>query len=288
MQTNLFISYLTKPESISELTETSVNTLTNQFPFCQIGQTLSAIYLNNSNSLLFEQQLKRAATYSSDRKRLFDHLNAQSSLPDESTTIEDTKEEDTIVEITPIKKESIEIEQETKVEESVIIPLKEDDPLEKNYISTAISSSYLLEADNIIDEEKETTYPKGEETKPAFNENIEHSFKDWLLHLKGEDISIEEIETTPKRKIHLDVIDKFIQEDPKIKPKKSEFYSPINMARLSVVDDSDMVSETLALIYVEQGNFINAISTYEKLSLKNPEKRSYFANQIKILKQKIK
>jgi cytochrome c-type biogenesis protein CcmH/NrfG len=60
------------------------------------------------------------------------------------------------------------------------------------------------------------------------------------------------------------------------------------MARLSVVDDSDMVSETLALIYVEQGNYNNAISTYEKLSLKNPEKRSYFANQIKILKQKIK
>ncbi len=60
------------------------------------------------------------------------------------------------------------------------------------------------------------------------------------------------------------------------------------MARLSVTDDSDMVSETLALIYVEQGNYSNAISTYEKLSLKNPEKRSYFANQIKILKQKIK
>jgi hypothetical protein len=298
MQTNLFISYLTKPESIYSLTETSVNTLTNQFPFCQIGQTLSTIYLNNNNSLLFEQQLKKAAIYSSDRKRLFDHLNTQSSLPEEATTLEDTTKNeitiDTLVETSPIEtsieSDPIENKQETKVEEESIIPSKEVDPLEKNYVSAAISSSYLLEADNEINKEKEEKEAKQptEDEKSVFNEHIEHSFTDWLRHLKGDDISNEEIETTSKKKIHLDVIDKFIQEDPQIKPKKSEFYSPINMARLSVVDDSDMVSETLALIYVEQGNYNNAISTYEKLSLKNPEKRSYFANQIKILKQKIK
>ena len=71
----------------------------------------------------------------------------------------------------------------------------------------------------------------------------------------------------------MDLIDKFIQEDPKIKPKKTEFYSPVNMARLSVVDDSPLVSETLALIQVEQGSYEEAIKTYQKLSLKNPEKK---------------
>ena len=59
------------------------------------------------------------------------------------------------------------------------------------------------------------------------------------------------------------------------------------MARLSVTDDG-IVSETLAVIHVDQGNFQEAINTYEKLILKNPKKRSYFAAQIKILKQKIK
>ncbi|MCB9360760.1 MAG: hypothetical protein H6587_03910 [Flavobacteriales bacterium] len=286
MQTNLFISYLTKPQSISSLTETSVNTLTNQFPFCQIGQTLSTIYLNQNNSLLFEQQLKKTAIYSSDRKRLFEHLNTQYTLPEKSTTLKDTSKEEITIESVPIENK-----QEIKVKEEAVSPKKEIDPLEKNYISTAISSSYLLEADSVIEEdqsEKEITTKATEKTASTFNENIEHSFTDWLLHLKGKGVANAENETIPKRKIHLDVIDKFIQEDPQIKPKKSEFYSPVNMARLSVVDDSDMVSETLALIYVEQGNYNNAISTYEKLSLKNPEKRSYFANQIKILKQKIK
>ncbi|TXB63903.1 hypothetical protein FRY74_11650 [Vicingus serpentipes] len=285
MQTNHFISYLTNPESINELTENSVNTLTNQFPFCQIGQTLNTIYLNNNNSLLFEQQLKKAAIYSSDRKRLFEHINTKTSSIEEKPVTDESQEIEDIEISNPIESTVFQIEPEIKVAEEI-------DPLEKNYISAAVSSSYLLEAENVISEEKvekEKPIEEPKEIKPAFNEDVAHSFKDWLIHLKGDEISNDEIKTTTtKKKIHLDVIDKFIQEDPQIKPKKSEFYSSINMARLSVVDDSDMVSETLALIYVEQGNYSNAINTYQKLSLKNPEKRSYFANQIKILKQKIK
>ena len=274
MQTNNFISYLTTPESISQLTENGIQTLVNQFPFCQTGQTLNTLYLNNNNSLLFDEQLKRAAIYSSDRKRLFDHLNSQITEI-ETPDIENKVGKET-TEVTPIE-----------IVEELNISTKEIDSLEKNYISAAVSSSFLLEAENVIPDIDIEKAPEFEVR--TFNEDEAHSFKDWLLHLKGEDDLIEKVESiSNKKKIHLDVIDKFIQEDPKIKPKKSEFYSPINMARLSVVDDSDMVSETLALIYVEQGNYNNAISTYEKLSLKNPEKRSYFANQIKFLKQKIK
>jgi len=62
----------------------------------------------------------------------------------------------------------------------------------------------------------------------------------------------------------------------------------MNMARLSVVDNLDVVSETLALVHVDQGNYQKAILMYEKLSLKFPKKRSYFATQIKNLNQKLK
>jgi hypothetical protein len=45
------------------------------------------------------------------------------------------------------------------------------------------------------------------------------------------------------------------------------------------------MTETLARIYVEQKNFKKAIQSYKILSLKYPEKSSFFANQIKAVEQ---
>lgn len=83
-----------------------------------------------------------------------------------------------------------------------------------------------------------------------------------------------------------DLIDKFIREEPRITPSKSTFYSPANMARKSVVEPDDVLTETLANIYAQQGNYQKAISIYQKLSLKFPEKSRYFAALIEELKKK--
>jgi len=73
------------------------------------------------------------------------------------------------------------------------------------------------------------------------------------------------------------ILDRFLRENPVITRPKAEFYSPINMARQSAEENEEMVSETLAQIYVRQGLYKKAIHTYEKLELLYPEKKPYFA-----------
>lgn len=84
-----------------------------------------------------------------------------------------------------------------------------------------------------------------------------------------------------------EIIDKFIAENPSIPRPKQEFFNPISAAQESVIDQENIVSETLATIYEKQEYFEKAISIYEKLKLKYPEKSIIFAARINVLKNKL-
>ena len=90
-----------------------------------------------------------------------------------------------------------------------------------------------------------------------------------------------------KRKTNFDLIDKFINEHAstitvqaptpvaiEIKPEKNEI-------------TEDLITETLAAIYLKQGLYEKALRSYEKLSLKFPEKNAYFVGQIENIKKLI-
>jgi hypothetical protein len=48
----------------------------------------------------------------------------------------------------------------------------------------------------------------------------------------------------------------------------------------SITEESSLISEALAEILAKQGKIDKAIAMYKKLSLRNPEKSTYFANRI--------
>lgn len=284
MQVNNFISYLTEPNQLTKVDEKELLQIVEEFPYCQTGQLMYAINLNSNNSILFDQQLKKTASHCADRNQLFELL--QPIVAEEEV---DKK----VIEESPVLKVKEEQPEEPKKpetkedeEKSAIIPVKGVDELsllEKEYLTNAIS--YTIEKDAEEEAKKlaeQSVTKEVEEEINLFDTGTDHTFSDWLKHYNG-----DEVKTESKKIDKQALIDKFIQEDPKIEPKKTEFYKPSSMAKASITDDG-FVSETLALIHVDQGNFEEAIRAYEKLSLNNPKKRSYFASQIKILKQKIK
>jgi tetratricopeptide (TPR) repeat protein len=55
------------------------------------------------------------------------------------------------------------------------------------------------------------------------------------------------------------------------------------MAVNSITKEDDLASESLAEIHAMQGKYDKAIEMYRKLSLRNPQKKAYFARKIEVL-----
>lgn len=80
-----------------------------------------------------------------------------------------------------------------------------------------------------------------------------------------------------------EMIDRFIQNEPKITPRRAMDSEAPEVVAKALVQDEEWVTETLAQVYAKQGNLGKARKAYKLLALKYPEKSVYFANQIKKL-----
>ncbi|SFG61023.1 hypothetical protein [Pedobacter insulae] len=120
---------------------------------------------------------------------------------------------------------------------------------------------------------------------------LQHQYVEHIFHLQtpfnvGEEAKRGPVNLQAQPK-GTALIDSFIKNDPQIKALKPEQINTENKAKKSAEDNYDLVSETLASIYIEQMLYHKAIDTYEKLSLKFPEKSRYFADLIQSLEKKI-
>jgi len=241
---------------------------------------------------------------------------------EEAPKIEEPKEESiteqpiltSIKEHTPTFFEEIVDEEETTEPE---IPAVRIDPIEQSILnSIKEANAVVFEEPKIAEEPKEIEVPEtvkiAEENleigKPLdFSVNEKHSFQEWLQLARTEPIDRteegpqdqKEIEKTAEPKVKAEIIDlekkkkaeiidKFIETNPKISPIKQTAITPAVQFDLNKDDNSYLMTETLARVYLEQKKYTKAIQAYEILILKYPEKISFFADRIsdiKILQQ---
>ena len=142
--------------------------------------------------------------------------------------------------------------------------------LEKNIYSSLIQNQLINELENQEDI-FQTLIEVDSEIKKIMPLN------EWLLIKHSQNFKSREKE-----------IDNIIRNlnNRKISSEKTNFYSAAKTAKNSLKNNQEMNTETLAEIYVKQGNYPMAIEIYEQLMLSNPEKKLFFASRIKYIKLK--
>jgi tetratricopeptide (TPR) repeat protein len=118
-------------------------------------------------------------------------------------------------------------------------------------------------------------------------------FENKPLKAKKQDI-ISEIDSYKEPNISnnptkQELIERFLKiNNPKIKNEEKSEKDDINIdkiVRKSANDEFKIVTETMAKVYLKQGNKVKAIKIYQQLIANNPEKSIYFANQIKKIEE---
>lgn len=136
-----------------------------------------------------------------------------------------------------------------------------------------------VKAPEIILKPTAKTEDKLEIGKPiSFTNSENYSFNQWLQLSIKKPIIRKEI-SKKNSIVKVDIIDKFIQSNPKIAPISKDKSVSISVSKNK--QDSSLMTETLAKVYLEQKKYENAIQAYRILSLKYPEKSGFFADQIK-------
>ncbi len=244
-----------------------------EFPYLQSARAIHLKGLYNQDSFRYNTELKKTAAYTADRSVLFEFITSENFQSVDKLHFENA--EKAVTEI-PVKESEVVKPPVNKLEESIKRTVEEAETAEKSSLQET-----AVEKDEEITEKLEIGKPI------AFTKDETHSFSEWLQLSKLNPIVREEpSEETEKEsglEKKLDIIDRFIEANPKIPPVKSNTPTPVVTGN-NDSNGGSLMTETLARVYLEQKKYTKAIQAYEILILKYPEKSVFFADRIEDIK----
>ena len=283
MNKKTFTSLLARPESISQKNLFGLSEVVEKYPFFQTARALHLKSLKKSNSLLYNDALKLTAAYTADRNILFEYITSNFFIQNEiSDTIQ--KQEDSYLKL-EVTSEDISEQVSKEIDQQLKTELKKADAiLNPDLFHRSENSVEKLTKNEIIKSDLEKNNPLD------FTKKDSHSFSEWLKLTTAKPIVREETKNlSNSKKPNSDLINKFIQENPKLKPSKSivKYDNKENLSSQITYTSEALMTETLAKVYLQQNNYQKALQAYKILSLKYPEKSGFFADQIRAINKHI-
>ena len=273
---------LKQPNHITLSQVYELENIIHEYPYFQVVKAIYLKILYAQESYRYNKELKITAAHIGNRTLLFDFIT--------STAFKDKK--------SVLKKEE----------------------MPKAYADEAIPSEFTTYVTGDVFEKKEfypvTPPPEQEQAPPSpqepkealrmgkpidFKPTDKQSFATWLQVTRYKPIDRRTTQAAPTvelpfvdknifeegddRAKKFDLIDKFLQANPKIEVNKDDD----TLSNIEIVEKKDIgrqfMTETLAKVYLEQGKYAEAIQAYQILMLKNPAKSAYFAEQIAMIRK---
>ncbi|WP_406682822.1 hypothetical protein N1F78_08970 [Seonamhaeicola sp. MEBiC1930] len=309
MNSSDLVHILQNPQDITHQETEAIKSIIEEFPYFQSARAVYLKGLKNQSSFKYNQELRTTAAYTTDRSILFDFITSDVFIQNKIS--EFIKQNSEHLKDIDVSADDLSINKSVAIDDALKHQIKETEgvldpalfepktPLPKKETSFTLDESEAIESsdknENAIELSANEILNLG---KPLqFDKSEKHSFNEWLKLTRFKPIDRKKEappttdSTTNKETViglekvkKFELIDKFISKNPKINPAEGSNKKG-NLAKAQMIKPEALMTETLARIYVEQKNYKKAIQSYKILSLKYPEKSSFFANQIKAVEQ---
>ena len=265
------------PERLDRDTLYELRSMLALYPYFQTARLLMLQNLFLLHDPSFDEELRRAAIYITDRRVLFSLIEGAHYQLRKPTQKPASK--------AVSKAEGRSLTSSFIPEQSS--PTRSLSPLTSGASSTGANSRTISLIDTFLDsipkEEEQPAAPKRKPT-PA---DAAIDYVAYLLETEDEDQAPADVPEMPGQNL----IDTFIKSDkqkfvlsetPEVAPEVEE-----TAESASEGVEEEYFTETLARIYIKQGRYSKALEIIQRLSLQFPKKNAYFADKIRFLEKLI-